>query len=141
MTIAARDQNRNQHTRQTVGEDFFIAEISASTAPDWEAARNAIHAASEEELSLIQDSAAVQMGADWMSRWADELRAWLMDDIDMIEAAWRAGGDHETEVITRGGTTVLRSGGLSYGDAPTHMYSAIIRFIESPAAVAAGFEG
>lgn len=124
-----------------MGEELFIAEISTSTVPDWEAARNAIRAASEEELGRIQDSQAVQMGADWDSLWADELRSWLMDDIDMMEAAWRAGGDHETEVVTREGTTVLRSGGLSYGDAPTRMYSSIVRFIESPAAAAAGFEG
>jgi hypothetical protein len=118
--------------------ELFIAEIESRASPDWGAARDAILSATEDELQLIQDAAAVQDGTEWHDTWAAELRAWLIDDIEMIEAAWRAGGDHETEVFTRGATTVLRSGGLSDGDAPTRMYSAIVRFLESPAARASG---
>ena len=121
--------------------ELMIAEIRLRASPNWDAARQAVREATDEALLVVQDHAAFQMDDGWEETWADALRGCLLDDIDMIEQAWIAGGDSDAEVIRDGSISIIRSGGLSAGDPPTAMYSALQRFGESPAVAATGSEG
>jgi hypothetical protein len=125
-----------------MGEELLLAEIW-TTRPDeidFAAARAAIRAATHDQLmELSQDYEVMTEGAESEEE-ADEMyRELLLTDTDIVEECWTGPDGRNTWKSQLGPVTRLVTGGGSWGDDPTEEFSVFNRWMDSPAALPAGF--
>jgi hypothetical protein len=120
-----------------MGADLLIEHlwIVRGREPDWNAARQAIY--SMTELDAVGWHEAAQRDFDVPSG-LEGVQSQLLADTDAIEAKW-SDQCHDVVKCDLGPVVALMTGGMSYGDDPTDCWDLFERFVESPAAKAAGF--
>lgn len=119
-----------------IGADFIFWRVAMpqDKPPDWEKARQYIEA---EVWHTTKDTWA-QLQEDFAYEDPQESKEDLLADLEILKQAWE-GHDREAGIMTFLGHRILITGGMTWGDDPTGLYTSMVRLWNTQALELAGF--